>query len=186
MMEIKHLKTQERLKFKSLRKKITKEEINLVKSNVDLYLNSIDKNKSKDKHIAIYWPLKNEIDLRYLKEDYPLALPRSQSNKIINYYSWDDTPLKKDINGIPAPNNKLLLNHKEIYLIFIPCISIDREFNRLGYGGGFFDKLRSNHKWYKIPSIGILTSKCVSEELLSRAEWDIPLSGFITDKEILI
>ena len=32
----------------------------------------------------------------------------------------------------------------------------------------------------------ILTSNCVSTIPLTRAEWDIPLSGFITEKEIFV
>ena len=75
---------------------------------------------------------------------------------------------------------------KEISLIFVPCLSVDKKFTRLGYGGGYFDILRQNKSWKDIPCIGVLTSNCVSKELLTRAEWDIPLSGIITEKEILV
>jgi len=57
---------------------------------------------------------------------------------------------------------------------------------RLGYGGGYFDKLRTDNNWRNVPCIGVLTSNCVSTSPLTRAEWDIPLSGFITEKEIFV
>jgi len=71
-------------------------------------------------------------------------------------------------------------------MIFVPCLSVDKNLTRLGYGGGYFDKLRTDNKWRNVPCIGVLTSNCVSTILLTKAEWDIPLSGFITEKEIFV
>jgi len=71
-------------------------------------------------------------------------------------------------------------------MIFVPCLSVDKNLIRLGYGGGYFDKLRRDNHWRKVPCIGVLTSNCVSKIPLTRAEWDIPLSGFITEKEIFV
>jgi len=71
-------------------------------------------------------------------------------------------------------------------MIFVPCLSVDKNLIRLGYGGGYFDKLRRDNDWRNIPCIGVLTSNCVSTIPLPRAEWDIPLSGFITEKEIFV
>ena len=85
-----------------------------------------------------------------------------------------------------APNNSNLLNSSQISYIFIPCLSVDKKLNRLGYGGGYYDKLRSNKDWRLIPSIGVLTDKCVSKNFLTKEKWDIPLNGFITDNEISI
>ena len=71
-------------------------------------------------------------------------------------------------------------------MIFVPCLSVDKNLIRLGYGGGYFDKLRSDKNWKDVPCIGVLTSNCVSTNPLTRSEWDIPLSGFITEKEIFV
>ena len=67
-------------------------------------------------------------------------------------------------------------------MILVPCLSVDKNLTRLGYGGGYFDTLRRDKDWRNIPCIGVLTSNCVSTIPLTRAEWDIPLSGFITEK----
>ena len=85
-----------------------------------------------------------------------------------------------------APNNSNLLNSSQISYIFVPCLSVDKKLNRLGYGGGYYDKLRSCKDWKLIPCIGVLTNNCVSKTLLNKDKWDIPLSGFITDNKILI
>ena len=102
------------------------------------------------------------------------------------FYQWNKNPLTKDNEGIPSPHNSIALSHKQISVIFVPCLSIDNNLIRLGYGGGYFDKLRSDNNWRNVPCIGVLTSNCVSKVPLTRAEWDIPLSGFITEKEIFV
>ena len=43
-----------------------------------------------------------------------------------------------------------------------------------------------DNNWRNVPCIGVLTSNCVSTIPLTRAKWDIPLSGFITEKEIFV
>tara|TARA_Y100001978_G_scaffold160316_1_gene146401 strand:+ start:253 stop:810 length:558 start_codon:yes stop_codon:yes gene_type:complete len=185
-MNIEQLKFTERKRYISLRKNSNEFEKNNVKKNVSKFLNIYFKNKELKDYLAIYWPLKDEIDLRDLSEKFSIALPKCLPKKILEFYAWENSPLKKDIHGIPYPQNNLLLNHKQISIIFVPCLSIDINLTRLGYGGGYFDYLRSDYLWGSIPCIGILTSNCVSKSLLPKAKWDIPLTGYITDKEIFV
>tara|TARA_B100000212_G_scaffold19652_1_gene13156 strand:+ start:196 stop:741 length:546 start_codon:yes stop_codon:yes gene_type:complete len=180
------IKRFERVKFKKIMRESSSSERNSVKENVERFIINLDKNNWINKYFAIYWPLKNEVDLRELKKKYPLALPKCNANKRIDFYIWDDAPLIKDQEGIFAPNNSNLLNSRQISYIFVPCLSVDKKLNRLGYGGGYYDKLRANKDWRLIPCIGVLTNKCVSKSFLTKDNWDIPLSGFITDNEILI
>ena len=157
-----------------------------VVNNVNKYIEYF-LNKNQDiNHIGIYWPLKNEVDIRSLKDKFPVALPRCEKNKKLSFYSWDDKPLTKDIEGILGPENTKPLTYKEISMIFLPCLSVDQKLVRLGYGGGYFDKLREDENWRNIPCIGLLTSNCISIKSLTRADWDIPLSGFITENEISV
>tara|TARA_Y100001970_G_scaffold105427_1_gene132087 strand:- start:15514 stop:16071 length:558 start_codon:yes stop_codon:yes gene_type:complete len=175
-----------RSKFKLLRDESSLLEKENVKRNVEKYLNDFSLNKTINGHIGIYWPLKNEVDLRDLKKKYSLALPKCQSSKILKFHIWDEFPLKEDFEGIPSPNNSISLSHDQIAIMFVPCLSIDKSFNRLGYGGGYFDRLRANKDWDKVTAIGILTSRCISADLIVCSEFDIPLSGYITDKEIVV
>ena len=185
-MGIVEKKNKLRSKFKLIRDNTSIEEKNNVTRNVEEYLKSFKLNKKFLKFIALYWPMQNEVDLTVLKHKYSLALPECQANKTLKFHIWDDSYLKNDLEGIPYPSNLYLLNHTEISVIFIPCLSIDRKFYRLGYGGGYFDRLRAKNGWNKVPAIGVLTSNCVSEELPTHSEFDIPLSGYITEKEIVV
>ena len=185
-MTISEKKILERDTFRKLRNEISLDQKENVAKNVSLYVDSFVRGYKNIGYVAIYWPLKNEVDIRSLKEKISLALPRCRDKKELLFYPWDETTLTKDSEGIPSPNNSFLLSHEQISMIFVPCLSVDKNLTRLGYGGGYFDKLRRDNDWRNVPCIGVLTSNCVSTILLTRAEWDIPLSGFITEKEIFV
>ena len=185
-MTIKEKKNFERRIFKDLMEKSSPLDRRNVEINVKLYVESFFNRGVKNKYIAIYWPLKNEVDIRGLKDKYSLALPRCGKNKEILLCAWDDKQLTKDSEGIPSPDSSFKLSYKKICMILIPCLAVDINLTRLGYGGGYFDRLRGDKNWRAIPCIGVLTSNCVSNDSLTKADWDIPLSGFITEKEILV
>ena len=185
-MNIEQLKFIERKKYRFLRKKNTENIKNSVNRNVIRFLNTYFKNREIKDYLAIYWPLKDEIDLRNLSKNFSIAFPKCLPNKILQFHAWKNSPFEKDHEGIPSPKNNFLLTHKQISIIFVPCLSIDRKLTRLGYGGGYFDCLRSDSLWGSVPCIGILTSNCISKSLLPKAKWDLPLTGFITEKEIFV
>ena len=185
-MIISEKKDFERRFFKDLMGKSSHIDRKNVEINVKLFVESFLKKEFKINYIAIYWPLKNEVDIRSLSDKYSLALPRCEKNKKLLLCAWDDKQLTKDSEGIPSPDSSRKLSYKKISMIFIPCLAVDKNFTRLGYGGGYFDRLRRDENWRAIPCIGVLTSNCVSNELLTKADWDIPLSGFITEKEIFV
>ena len=185
-MNIFEKKKLERNTFRKLRDESSISQRENVEKNVKLYVDSFVSQYKKIGYVAIYWPLKNEVDIRSLKEKFSLALPRCEDKKELFFYPWDKKTLTKDSEGILSPNNSFSLSHEQINLILVPCLSVDENLIRLGYGGGYFDKLRRDKNWRNIPCIGVLTSNCVSKIPLTRAEWDIPLSGFITEKKIFV
>ena len=185
-MTIFEKKKLERDIFRKLRDQISLNQLDNVQKNVKIYVDSFVREYKNIGYIAIYWPLKNEVDIRSLKEKISLALPRCKDKKELLFYPWDEKPLTKDLEGILSPNNSFSLSHEQISMILVPCLSVDKNFTRLGYGGGYFDKLRIDKNWRNVPCIGVLTSNCVSKIPLTKADWDIPLSGFITEKEIIV
>ncbi len=185
-MTISEKKKFERHIFRKLRNEDSLSQRENVEKNVKLYVDSFIKECKNISYIAIYWPLRNEVDIRSLKEKFSLALPRCKDKNELLFYPWDEEPLTKDSEGILSPNNSNSLDYNQISMILVPCLSVDKNLTRLGYGGGYFDKLRTDNNWRNVPCIGVLTSNCVSTIPLTKAEWDIPLSGFITEKEIFV
>ena len=157
-MTISEKKIFERHTFRKLREEISLNQRENVEKNVKLYVDSFINEYKNIGYIAIYWPLRNEVDLRSLKENFSLALPRCKDKNELLFYPWDEEPLTKDSEGILSPNNSFSLTHKQISLILVPCLSVDKNLIRLGYGGGYFDKLRTDKNWRTVPCMGVSVS----------------------------
>ena len=156
-MTISEKKKLERYTFRKLRDEISLNQRENVEKNVRLYVDSFVMGYKNVGYIAIYWPLKNEVDIRSLKEKFILALPRCKEKKELLFYPWDGKTLTKDFEGILSPNNSCPLSHLQISMILVPCLSVDKNLTRLGYGGGYFDKLRRDNDWRNVPCIGAVS-----------------------------
>ena len=94
----------ERDTFRKLRDGISHNQRENVVKNVKLYVDSFINEYKNIGYIGIYWPLKNEVDLRSLKEKFSLALPRCKDKNELLFYPWDEESLTKDSEGILSPN----------------------------------------------------------------------------------
>ncbi len=153
----------------------------IVKSSLNILLR---KYPLEGKYIGIYWPLKGEVDIRFIKDipNQKVALPSSSKSKGLSYHHWSNNQLKKDSNRIPAPTGENAINPNDISILFVPAIAIDQEGYRLGYGGGYFDRLRQKDLWFSIPSFVVISSNCISKKPLPREKWDVPFNGWISEK----
>ena len=179
---IKEIKRKEYNLIRNSNSSFTHEKIKL---NVKLALNILlNKYHIEGKYIGIYWPLKGEVDIRFIKDinNQKTALPSSCKIEGINYHHWSNNQLKLDSNGIPSPTGKDYLKPSDISILFVPAIAIDQEGYRLGYGGGYFDRLRQKDLWLSIPSFVIISNNCISKKALPRDKWDLPFSGWISEK----
>lgn len=109
--------------------------------NTDYY---IDAN-----NILIYYPFRSEVDTtivikKALKDNKNIILPRVSGQRLELFYVNDPKKqLKKGAYGIMEPNAALCRKAEitGIDLAVVPGIGFDKNLNRLGYGGGFYDKL---------------------------------------------
>ena len=85
----------ERDTFRKLRDRISLNQRENVEKNVKSYINSFVEGCKNIGYIAIYWPLKNEVDIRSLKKKFTLALPRCKDKKELLFYPWDENLLPK-------------------------------------------------------------------------------------------
>ena len=161
----------------------------LVHEKIKFHVKSILKmnfNKSnlQEKYIGIYWPLKGEVDIRFIKKisKQKVALPSSFKDKTINYYHWSNNQLGLDSNRIPCPMGEDAISPKDISMLLVPALAIDQEGYRLGYGGGYFDRLRQKELWFSIPSFVVVSNNCISNKPLPRDSWDLPFNGWISEK----
>ena len=149
-----------------LRKKILKirENINAKNIKIDFrkILNLLKKEKITKKNIGGYYPVNFELDdLDILKEfekiKFNISLPKIKKNFDMDFYNWSfSEPLKINKYGIPEPDSKILV-YPDVLLV--PLVAFDKKLNRLGYGGGYYDRFISKlSKKKKIIKIGLALS----------------------------
>jgi 5-formyltetrahydrofolate cyclo-ligase len=137
----------------------------------------------KSPTILGYQSCRQEPDLSYLftHTDRQWGLPRCVGTDLI-WHRWQPlSPLITGTYGILEPAPELpRLEPEEVDLILVPAIAIDRSGYRLGYGGGYYDRLRADPRWAKIPTIGIIFDFAYRLDLPVEP-WDLKLDGVCTE-----
>lgn len=150
---------------------------------LDLYKNA--------KNIFIYVSYKSEIDTlniinHAIEDNKNIFIPKTykdKSMKAINIRSLDD--LKKNKLGILEPvNEDYVINKKDIDLIIVPGAVFDKFGNRIGYGGGYYDRYLEEIK-NKKNKVSILYDFQIVDKIEAE-EHDIKVDILITQNEIII
>jgi 5-formyltetrahydrofolate cyclo-ligase len=94
-------------------------------------------------------------------------------------------PLQIGAYGIQEPHpNSPQIQPSQVDLILVPAVACDVRGYRLGYGGGFYDRLLSSPEWLTKPTIGIVFDlACLNN--LPTEPWDCPLKAICTESGII-
>ncbi|MCR4604552.1 MAG: 5-formyltetrahydrofolate cyclo-ligase [Eubacterium sp.] len=95
----------------------------------------------------------DKINQRAIADGKELYLPKTYTDReVMDFYRVNDmNDLQPGVWGIREPvdttSERLDLNRFEPTEIFaiIPCVAFDSERNRLGYGGGYYDRFLIDH-----------------------------------------
>ena len=178
-------KSQIRNKIIKIRKKKFNKDL---KINSDKFISYLKIDKLNFKSIGGYYPSNYEIDdLNILdlleRKNFKVSLPIIKKDNQMNFYSWSrNDPLKINKFGIPEP-----VSSKIFYpdILLVPLVAYDVSLNRLGYGGGYYDRyIEKIEKVKKVVKIGIAFSfQKISSIPIN--QYDKRLDFIVTEKEIL-
>jgi len=149
-----------------IRKKILKiRKKNISKNlyvNFQDILNILKKNKITGRLVGGYYPYNYEYNVlnileKFEKKKYKILLPKIKKNFQMNFFKWSfNDPLEINKYGIPEPISDNVL-YPDILLI--PIAAFDKQLNRIGYGGGFYDRyIKKIKEKKKIITIGLAYS----------------------------
>lgn len=136
----------------------------------------------QSRNILSYFSFRQEPDLSFLHEhNRNWGYSRCVGTSLV-WHSWQPgDKLETGAYGIPEPHPQSpTLSPDSVDLILVPAVACDRQGYRLGYGGGFYDRMLSNPAWRKIPTIGIVFDFAHLAQLPSDP-WDQPLHDVCTD-----
>ena len=172
-----------------IRKKILKireqKKIKKFNFNFDLIFNILKKKKVSGKIIGGYYPYNYEIDIlqileKFEQKKFTITLPKIKKNSQMNFFQWStNDPLIVNKFGIPEPISEMV---KFPDVLLVPLVAFDKNFNRIGYGGGFYDRyIKKIRKRKKVLTIGFAYS-FQKVKKIPIDNYDIKLDFIITNK----
>lgn len=148
-----------------------------------------------DQRIAGYWASAGEVLLHRAstactRRGATWLLPRID-RRMLRFAPWRvGDPIKANRFGIPEPQVALdaCLAPAAVELVLLPLLAFDRRGNRLGTGGGYYDRsfafLREGERPREPLLVGIGYA-WQQVEALEPSAWDVALDFICTDRELI-
>jgi len=178
-------KSQIRKSILNKRKKLANRNISI---NFKKILTILKTKNINGKIIGGYYPFNNELDCfeilkTFEKKKYLITLPKIKKNFQMNFFDWkSDEPLTINKFGIPEP-----ISNKFRYpdIILVPLVAFDKDLNRVGYGGGFYDRyIQKIKRKKKFILIGLAYSFQKVKKIPVNKH-DVKLNLILTEKNIV-
>lgn len=140
--------------------------------------------------IALYLKNDEEIDPKHIKNllkkrGIDVYLPVLVGKHL--KFAKIGKKFKKNRFGINEPATSTLLNANQMNIIFMPLVGFDANKNRIGMGGGFYDRTLAFKKYqtkYRNPRLIGLAFDCQKVDKLKTQKWDTSLNTVITPTKV--
>ena len=144
-------------------------------------------------HIALFLSVDGELNTRPLiarlwqqhKQVYlPVLHPFSAGNLLFIRYT-PETLLTPNRLRIPEPllDVRQIIPLDQLDVMFVPLVAFDKQGQRLGMGGGFYDRTLQHWRSHRFLPIG-LAHDCQQVDTLPTESWDIPLPAMLTPSRL--
>ena len=151
----------------------------------------------KARSIGLYWPMRGEISALAIlqlpwahRQQFFLPVLAGPHAKMLRF-----APLRAGVTlrdnrlGIPEPDVARChwKSATDLDLLILPLVAFDARGQRLGMGGGFYDRslvpLRHRQHWRRPHLLGVAHAFQELGELPAEP-WDVPLDGIATEREL--
>jgi 5-formyltetrahydrofolate cyclo-ligase len=150
------------------------------------HLQSFLAEQSKQTVLA-YYPHRQEPDITplFANRNYRWGLPRCLPNRQLAWHNWQPGQLLiSNAYSIWEPASEApAIDLQAEMILLIPAVGFDSQGYRLGYGGGYFDRLLAAQP--QIMAIGVAFDFALVPELPIN-HWDIPLVRIYTESGMVV
>lgn len=153
------------------------------------------------RHLALYLSNDGEIDptplLTWLNRRgvhayLPVLRPLAENSLWFVHYH-PGTPMVTNRFGIPEPCTRHAAKPARrrpvwaLDVILLPLVGFDENGERLGMGGGFYDRtLAATRRGGPRPRLIGVAHDCQGVERLPTAPWDVPLDAIVSERRLII
>lgn len=144
-------------------------------------------------HIALFLSVDGELNTRPLiaklwqqkKQVYlPVLHPFASGHLLFLRYT-PETVLTPNKLRIPEPplDIRQMITLDRLDVMMVPLVAFDDSGQRLGMGGGFYDRTLQNWRQHGFLPVGV-AHDCQQVERLPAEEWDVPLPAVLTPSRL--
>jgi len=145
-------------------------------------------------HVAGYWAVDGEIGLHAWQLRLPASLiyclPILHDDRSLRFAPWrPGAGLVSNRYGIPEPDvtDSELLRPEDMVLVVLPVVAFDAQCRRVGMGGGWYDRSFAFRKQCEAPPLLVGAAFAMQHvDMLSMADWDVPLDAVCTEGRIFM
>jgi len=140
---------------------------------------------SEAKSIGCYYSIGSEVKTHeiinhFLSENKNVSLPKVSQNSMSFRRIEDLSKLEKGEYDISEPKDNTPIE-QDHDVVLVPCVGLDNDGNRIGYGVGFYDKYLDGKDVIKI---ALAYSKQIVKKIPVSAN-DIKMDWIITEKDVI-
>lgn len=145
--------------------------------------------------VAVFLSFDGELDTRPLidrlwragKRVYlPVLHPFSPGNLLFLHYHPESELVVNRLNiSEPKLDVRDVLPLERLDVLVTPLVAFDTQGQRLGMGGGFYDRTLQNWQQHGLQPVGY-AHDCQQVDALPSEEWDIPLPTVVTPSRLWV
>ncbi len=135
----------------------------------------IDRNKEVNT-----WPIVNRLVAN--GRDVLISTTDFESHTMHHFHYEADLEFSTDRLGIPSPVNARPAELSKCHCVFLPLVVADKKGGRIGYGGGYYDRLLE--ETHHVVKVGLSMGPCV-DEITFLEPHDVRLDYCITPTETI-
>ncbi len=152
----------------------------------------------RSQRIACYFANDGEVELQpiinriwWMKKECYLPIISQLTHNQLGFVRYlENEMLVTNRYNIPEPKAR----HQSVPpwaldLVLLPLVAFDKSGNRLGMGGGYYDRtlayLRQRKQW-RTPRLVGIAYDFQQVETLTSEPWDIPLDGVVTESKMIL